>query len=161
MTRREEVFIFDLEDYEKIKDFSWYYNKEGYLQANTPKRLQDKYPKIILLHRLVMDCIDSPAQIDHIFHHGTIGEYHTDNRKSNLRYTTSAKNMQNKGRRIDNKSGETNIQIHKSSILVSITKDGVAYKQRFRKDQYDDAIAWRDAKRKELFGDSDFFVSIG
>lgn len=159
ITRRNEIFLFDLEDFDKIKDFSWYYNKEGYLQASTPKRLQNQYPKIILFHRLVMDSIEKDVQIDHIVHTGQIGERHVDNRKSNLRYVTHAQNMQNRGRRINNTTGETNIQIQGKRILVQITKDGNTYRKTFSINQYDEAIAWRNAKRQELFGDADFFVN--
>lgn len=159
ITRNNTPFIFDLEDYDKIKDFTWYYNKEGYLQASTPKRLQDQYPKIVLIHRLIMDCIDKDVQVDHIVHTGKIGELHIDNRKTNLRCVTHAQNMQNRGLRIDSMTGETNLHIKNKSIRVTIVKDSIKYEKYFRIDQYDEAIAWRNAKRKELFGDADFFVN--
>lgn len=158
-TRQGDIFLFDIEDYDKIKDFNWYYNEEGYIQATTPKRLKDKYPKVVRLHKLIMPNAPDGHFVDHIEHDSSIGGHKFDNRKSNLRYVTHAQNMQNKGLRIDNTSGEINIQLHKTRIEVCIVKDKISYTQTFPVEKYDEAIAWRNAKRKELFGDADFFVN--
>ena len=46
-TQKEEEFYFDLEDYDKIKDYCWCINQDGYV-FNSSSR--------ILMHRLVTDC---------------------------------------------------------------------------------------------------------
>lgn len=47
-TSKKEPFYFDLEDYDKIKDYCWFY-KEGYVVTNNPETRSQ-----IKMHRLVM-----------------------------------------------------------------------------------------------------------
>ena len=57
-------FYFDLEDYEKIKNYSWHFSRD-YVEAWD--YLSEQAHKTIKLHRLVMNCTDN-LQVDHIFH---------------------------------------------------------------------------------------------
>lgn len=52
-------FYFDLEDYDKIKDYCWYSDKAGYI-------VSDSFKKHTKLHRLVMNVSDKKCDIDHI-----------------------------------------------------------------------------------------------
>lgn len=81
-------FFFDKEDYNKIKDYSWWYDGR-YVCAHS--LIDDKYTtKIIRLHRVVMDLEDrEEISIDH----KNLVRY--DCRKSNLRRATASENAAN------------------------------------------------------------------
>jgi len=77
-------FYFDLEDYDKIKNYCWLVDdKYGYVDCKNDH---------CRLHRLIMNCTDSNLDIDHINHQCN------DNRKINLRITTSSQNQMNRTR---------------------------------------------------------------
>ena len=101
-TSKGEEFWFDLNDYNKIKDYCWYYNSNGYLCS------QNANCKHIYFHRLIMDVTDSSIVIDHIRHpRGKNNKI--DNRKSNLRKVTQSENMRNKHKQINNTSGTNGV----------------------------------------------------
>ena len=103
-TESGEEFWFDIEDYDKIKDYHWRYDNHGYVSTddftNNHKRL--------LLHRLVMGLPDAKFDVDHR-KHPPRNENKTDNRKANLAIVTHSKNLMNLSRRVDNKSGVTGV----------------------------------------------------
>lgn len=102
-TSKGEEFYFDLEDYNKIKDYTWYKDKRGYIVTS-------KNRKIIKLHRLIMDFPNLIYDIDH--KHGDLSK--NDNRKSNLRISTHSQNMMNSKLRSNNKSGVTGVSWDKN-----------------------------------------------
>ena len=73
--------LIDLEDVDKVKDYKWYLNSEGYIYNR----------KIGLLHRFLMDC-PSDLVVDHINHNPL------DNRKSNLRICSQKQNLMNQSK---------------------------------------------------------------
>lgn len=75
-------FIFDIEDYEKIKKYNWSITGSGYL-INTIEE------HTISMHRYIMNAPNN-LQVDHI-NHNTL-----DNRKSNLRLCNASQNNINK-----------------------------------------------------------------
>ena len=99
-TNRE--FYFDLEDYDKIKDFSWKENSNGYAVAF-------RNNKYILMHRLVTNITDPKTHIDHRYHNNL------DNRKSQLRITTCKNNTRNEKLAKNNTSGVTGVSWEKES----------------------------------------------
>ena len=90
-TEKGEEFYFDLEDYEKIKKYTWCLNKDKYVLTRINS-------KLILFHRLVMNAKEGEI-IDHIF------AKTNDNRKSELRFATKAQNCQNAKTPSNNTSG--------------------------------------------------------
>lgn len=100
-TSKGEEFWFDLEDYDKIKNYCWYLAGHGYLKARSLKSDNFKADKIYL-HRVVMDAKDNEI-IDHIHHNKN--EYNRDNRKSNLRIVGYSENGMNATISKNNKSG--------------------------------------------------------
>lgn len=82
-------FYFDKEDYDKIKDYSWWYDGR-YVCAHSLEN--DKYTtKIIRLHRVVLDIEDrEDINVDH----KNLVRY--DCRKCNLRRATDSENSRNK-----------------------------------------------------------------
>ena len=81
-TLKGEEFYFDLEDYDKIKDYCWNKHKEYIATRNVSG--------YILFHRLVMDISDENIAVDHINHNKS------DNRKNNLRIATRSGNATNR-----------------------------------------------------------------
>lgn len=81
-TVKNEVFYFDLEDYDKIKDYYWSIDKYGYV-VNTKTGIKQ--------HRLIMGIIDcQDVVVDHVYHNTN------DNRKQFLRLCTYSENNKNK-----------------------------------------------------------------
>jgi hypothetical protein len=89
--RHREQFLFDLEDYDKIKNYTWHDSSRGYVRAIV--RHGKREFEQIMLHRLVMGVHNEESaglQVDHINHNML------DNRKRNLRICTPAENGINK-----------------------------------------------------------------
>ena len=99
-----EPFYFDLEDYDKIKENSWYNNKKGYAAT-------DINNKMIRLHTL----ITGYKMCDHI------NRNKLDNRKKNLRETTPLKNSWNKNIHSNNTSGFMGVSYRKDKKLWCAT----------------------------------------
>ena len=151
-TSKGEEFWFDLEDYDKIKDYCWYYD-DGYLHSNITvgKGKQDS----ISLHRLVMNCPEG-LEVDHI-KHPPKHENKFDNRKSNLRIVTKSENQMNKHKQENNTSGIVGVHWH--------SRDGVweAYisynnKQIYlgRFNEKEDAAVIRKIAEDKYFGEHSF-----
>lgn len=99
-TNSNAKFYFDKEDLNKVKQFAWFeYN--GYIATNNYKL--EGYPKLLKLHRLIMDEKDSRKFVDHINH----DKY--DNRKINLRITTCSQNAMNHKLFKNNSSGVSGV----------------------------------------------------
>ncbi|KSV57724.1 AP2 domain-containing protein [Acetivibrio ethanolgignens] len=101
-TKQGKEFYFDLDDYDKVKDYYWRFSKDGYLYA-----VRDKNK--IILHRYILNITDSSIEVDHIYHK----KY--DNRKSELRVVNRSQNSMNKGLRNDNQSGVTGVCWNKNN----------------------------------------------
>lgn len=104
-TNTNKEFYIDLEDYEKIKNISWYEANTGYIMH------KDK--KVIQLHRFITNCPKDKV-VDHINHNVK------DNRKSNLRICNQKENSQN---RIITKHGALN----EKGITYIKDKDSIYY----------------------------------
>lgn len=92
-TNSNDIFYFDLEDYDKIKDIAWYCNnKDG------RKYMENKSDKSYSIHRLIMEAIKG-EYVDHK-NRNTL-----DNRKENLRICTNQQNGFNSGIKKNNTSG--------------------------------------------------------
>lgn len=95
-----KTFLFDLEDYDKIKNYCWYEGDKGYIKAKST----DNSKKEIKLHRLIMDFPDK--LVDHIN-----GEK-WDNRKEKLRVANKQQNARNHKLFASNSSGVTGVSWH-------------------------------------------------
>lgn len=94
-------FIFDKDDFDLIKDKCWRENKtSGYIVTATNSKTN------IALHRLVMNCPEG-KYIDHI------NRNRTDNRKSNLRFSTLQENNYNKDNKNNCSSGHKGVSWNK------------------------------------------------
>ncbi len=103
-TYKGEEFYFDLEDYDKIKDYCWRIDSSGYVISTI-----NKTHSILRFHRLVMNILDNPdIYVDHIYHNKN------DNRKSQLRLVTVQQNNFNVLIPKDNTSGYKGVYWHKN-----------------------------------------------
>lgn len=97
-----DKFLFDLEDYDLIKDYKWNINKlrSNCVQANTNRTT-------IKMHRLILGLTKGEIA-DHI------NRDESDNRKENLRKCTFSENGRNKLTSLRNTSGHKGIHESKS-----------------------------------------------
>ena len=110
-TYKDEQILFDLEDYDKIKNYCWHLNCKGYAYANNIN-CSDKH---VFMHNLVMDNLDKQFIIDHIHHTENGDNSSCDNRKSNLRKTTQSRNCVNKKKQKNNTSGVVGVRRRKDN----------------------------------------------
>lgn len=116
-------FYFDLEDYDKIKNYCWHETKDGYVATRIGNKAH------FMMHRLIMNCSDD-MDIDHADHN------RMNNRKYNLRICTRQQNNRNKRKTDKNTSGivgvywnkmckkwQASITINKKSIYLGLYND--------------------------------------
>ena len=137
-------FYFDLEDYDKIKEYYWVINNKGYVitgGANNSK---------LLMHRLILNVLDD-QEVDHINHNTN------DNRKENLRIVTRSQNQMNASLRSNNTSGVTGVYFDNTyGYWVSkIQQDVLGHFANF-----DDAVKVRKEAEKIYFGEYSYDESM-
>lgn len=135
-------FLFDKEDYDKIKNYCWWYDGR-YVLAHTLDG--DGYTTAnIRMHRVVLDIGDrEEINVDH----RNLIRY--DCRKSNLRKATDCENARNRKEcfaTLDNPVGIS--KAHNQKFIVSIMKQN---KETF--DNFEDAFNYRKQMEKELYGE--------
>lgn len=146
-TQNGGLFYFDLDDFDKIKDYCWYIDSRGYVQARNFNQSKNEYPEHIRQHRLIMSLGSYNAKdiIDH-----KNGNF-ADNRKSNLRCANHIKNGQNtKGKqgRIKGVSWHKLTQSWMAYITVNKKRMYLGiYKQ------YKDAVKARRKAEEKYFGE--------
>ena len=136
-TNTNKEFYFDLEDYNKIKNYCWWENDNGYV-------ISQKYKKNIRLHRVIMNPPKN-KQVDHIYHN------RMDNRKINLRIVSNQENSCNK---------------KVKGVYYDKTKKKWAACLTFNKDKHfkrfnniDDAIKYREYLEDKFFKEYKFQCS--
>ena len=117
-TNNNNIFYFDLEDYDKIKNYCWI-EHDGYLEAN-PKNGKKTNLKF---HRLILKAKGYNEKVDHI-NHNTL-----DNRKSNLRICTNQQNSFNHKVHSNSSTGYSGItyikERNKYRARIFINKKGI------------------------------------
>lgn len=147
-TTKGEEFWFDLEDYDKIKDYCWYYNDYGYLLAHDPIT-----NKRIRLHRLIMNVNNNKLDVNHKKHPPRTA-HKIDNRKSNLEIVTRSQNNMNSALSINNNSGVTGVtwDSQQQKWRAKITKDYKRIELGMFKN-FDEAVKARKDAEKQYFGE--------
>lgn len=145
-TSKGEEFYFDLEDYDKIKDYCWHINKEGYVVSK----------QAIMMHRVVTDC-----PVDKLVDHKHGDDTRNDNRKENLRVCTRSENNRNRKPKLDTKSGAVGVAWHSKNkkwmAQITINKKHI-YLGSF--DNKEDAINARKDAEEKYFGDFSYDNSM-
>lgn len=132
-----EEFYFDLEDYDRIKNYCWSSNENGYIYTQE----KDAY---ILMHRFLMNEKDSEIEVDHF------NRNRKDNRRGNLKSITRQHNNWNKGLQTNNESGVTGVRFNKEA------QKWVAYIMRKHLgtfNSFDDAVKARKKAEQKYFGE--------
>lgn len=134
-------FYFDLEDYEKIKDYCWYVheNKEGYKALETTKN-----KKQIRFQWLVKN-----KNVDHI------NRNPLDNRKCNLRDVSIRENNINHNIRKDNVSGVTGVNYNKKTKKwIARINDRCNHRiTLYTGDSFEDAVKARLNAEEKYYGE--------
>lgn len=96
-------------DMDLVRDYNWYLNGKGYLQAYVNNRLQ-------FLHRVIAERmgLDLSSQIDH-----KDGDP-SNNRRNNLRVATCSQNQANSKKQRNNTSGFKRVSKHRSKWQAQI-----------------------------------------
>ena len=156
-SNNNKKFYFDLEDYDKIKDYTWFMDTNGYIL--TVVTIGYKRRNNIYLHNLIMDC--DIRNVDHINR-----EKH-DNRKNNLRiFEITSQNVSNISIKKNNTSGITGVSWNKQRCMwqAYIQYKHVSYNLGFY-DNKEDAIKIRlkyESKlMKEFAPQRDLFERYG
>lgn len=140
-TLKGEEFYFDLEDYDKIKNYCWHIDERGYVVTQTNKTS-------IFMHRLVLNVTDRNILVDHIFHNTN------DNRKSQLRLCNNTENCRNVTVGKNNKSGVVGVRFneerHKWEAKIKVNRKDINLG---RFDKMEDAIKCRLEAQDYYFGE--------
>jgi hypothetical protein len=146
-TSKGEEFYFDLEDYNKIKDYCWRVGNKGYIMCT--QRQSNGHKHDILFHRLVTNCPENMS-VDHINGINT----RNDNRKINLRICTHQENLCNYPIPKNNTSGKTGVCWDK---IHNVWKAYITYKYKRINlgsfNNYEDAVKIREEAEEKYFGD--------
>lgn len=144
-TSQGKEFWFDIEDYERIKQYCWYIDKNGYVIAHDIINPQ----KILILSRVVMNLYDDTLCVDHI--HGEQTRH--DNRKCNLRICTKQQNNINRRPQSNSLSGITGVRWNQSTNkwIANISINGTYMSKSFSK--FEDAVKQRQEWENEIFGE--------
>lgn len=144
-------FFFDKEDYDKIKNYSWWYDGR-YVIAHSLK--DDKYSTdIIRMHRVVMDISDrEDIEVDH----KNLIRY--DCRKTNLRKAITSENSRNKDFSYLSPTGVVGVKKENSKWLASIKINKEILRLGLF-ENFDDAVKSRKEAEIKLFGEFRFDMS--
>lgn len=139
-----EEFYFDLEDYDRIKDYCWRISALGYIETN------DDNDKNIKMHRLIMGFPNLNIEIDHV--HGETTR--NDNRKENLRMATRSQNMMNRNIQSNNTSGVAGVWWdYKRSKWIAYININNERKYLGSFDSFEKAVKIRKKAEEKYFGE--------
>lgn len=139
-----EEFYFDLEDFDKIKNYCWYASistKNGYRSIRARDRVTKK---IVPIHEVII----GKKHQDHIDRNTF------NNRKSNLRDCTQFENTKNKSLQKNNTSGvagvcfNKNVQKWVARVNIDCVQTDLGYFESF-----EDAVVARLKAEKEYYGE--------
>lgn len=141
----DDIILFDLEDYDKIKDYGWHVMLHNRTRLyKTVSATKNK--KLIRMHRLILGVDDPSIIIDHI------NRNPLDNRKSNLRFCTMRENAYNSGAREGRKYKGVCKYRDGKRWVAKIGYDGNDYHIGIFNTPEEAALAYNE-KAKEFFGE--------
>lgn len=134
-------FYFDLEDFDKIKNYCWYENVQGYICSES-----NGYN--VLMHRFILEVDDKSKDVDHKDHNKN------NNKKCNLRICTRSQNSMNR---------ENTIGVYWDNFRNKwVSKIRLNYKNIFlgRFNSFEDAVKARKEAEEKYFGEFSYDNSI-
>lgn len=139
-------FIFDKEDYDKIKSYSWWYDGR-YVVAHSHKN--DHFnTSVIRMHRVVLDLnIYDDYEVDHI----NLIRY--DNRKKNLRQCNHTENSRNKELSHLSSTGVTGVRKTNSGKWNSSIRYNYKNHNLGNFNNFEDAVNVRKMAEEKYFGE--------
>lgn len=155
-TNKNEPFYVDLEDYDKVKQYCWHIDSNGYLRTSI--HYNKKHSGVLLLHDYIMNRDNnSKLVVDHIHGKHTIN----DNRKSNLRLVPQYINCINQPNRKDNKSGIKGVnwskEHNKWTVRISVNHNRLFLG---RYDSLKEAKRIREQAEEKYYGEYSYKNSI-
>lgn len=142
-TNSGKPFYFDLEDYDKIKNYTWI-QSSGYIQTVV---YRENGKIVIKMHNLLCPHKEG-EEVDHL------NRQKNDNRKNNLKPKTHLDNMINVGLKKNSTSGFIGVNWREDNQKwrAVLRREGVKYNLGSFETK-EEAIIARLRKEKELFGD--------
>lgn len=141
ITQNGVKFFFDLIDYQKVKDFTWHIDGDGYVSSKVNG-------KFVQFHRYILNP-PREMQVDHINH------CKTNNRRNNLRLATQSQNQFNalthKNKKYSRYKGVSYF-FRTRKYKASICLNGKSHYLGSFETEVEAATAY-DRKAKELFGE--------
>ena len=150
-TTNGDEFLFDKEDYEKIKDKLWFSKNSSWNRFYVCCKINSS---TIYMHRYILGLQshkEDKRDVDHI-NHNTL-----DNRKENLRVCEHYQNTTSQKTRSDNISGRKGVSWDKfrNKWAARITYNNKKYfLGRF--DNFEDAVKAREKAEKEIHGEFNY-----
>jgi len=132
--------IFDLEDYDLIKNILWKTDDCGYARGydvNTKK--------LVRMHKIITNT-DKNTIVDHI------NRDRLDNRKENFRFASRSENRINSKTRSDNKSGIQGVRFEEGKWRVRISYNG-NYVHLGMYENFEEAVKIRLNAEKKYYGE--------
>lgn len=140
-TNTNKEFYFDLDDFDKIKDYCWIENDQGYIVSKEKGNIF-----CLRMHRLILGL----SKGDPIVDHRNTKRY--DNRKQNLRYSDKQTNGINRGANKNNKLGIKGVfKLKNGHYQAKIQYFNKIYTKSSA--NLNEVVKWRVDKEKELYGD--------
>ena len=141
-------FYFDLEDFDKIKNYCWIENGHGYIVTGAGKNYKT-------MHNVILPTQDGYIP-DHI--HGKLSR--NDNRKSNLRPVTKSQNQMNISLKSNNKSGVTGVYWDSTNHKWKSALQACGKRYNLGTFvNFDDAVKARKEAEKKYFGKHSYDAS--
>jgi hypothetical protein len=137
----DNIFYFDKEDYELIKNFCWHEDDHGYASSALPTSRER-----ITLQNLLLNNINSNLRVDHI------NRIRYDCRKINLRLVTHQQNNFNRGISSINTSGVSGVSPCEDKWESYLGLDDMRVLHKLF-DNFEDAVIARLKAEKEYFGE--------
>ena len=143
-TNTNKEFYFDLEDFDKIKDYCWNEDNNGYITTRFKLNGVNVRYK---LHRMVMD-VEDTVEVDHIMHN------HNDNRKEYLRIVTDQQNKMNRGLRKDSPTSVVGVSWYRKygkwRARIGVNKKAITLGYF---DEFEEAVKCRREAEAKYFGE--------
>ncbi len=143
-----KVALVDDCDYEYLSQWKWYTLQCGNVAYAVRTARQGRQHRVTM-HREILHRAGFVFKfVDHINHNGL------DNRRCNLRPATVSQNNQNRRpRQRNNKSGAKGVWWDRCGQMwyARVRSRGKVVANQFK--DFDEAVAWRDQKAKELHGE--------